>query len=275
VVKAAGPDRRPPAPDVSPGPPPSRLRAAVALAPLAAGLLLLAAAIVLGWLALQALQGQERYQIAFDDIDCAPPPGVTREDFLDDVRYYAKLPDKACVLDDGLPARLSAAFAKHPWVERVEGVEVAGPRQVRVRLVYRTAVLRVQAPDPADKWVVDANGIRLPSEAADEKLPLLVGDVRPPGQQGRPWGDDRVLAAARTAALLGPHQDRLRLNIIEISTDGLVLRGEGRLVKWGAAAGEAEEAKLQRLLDYAARQGDGEWKPLDLRDVGERGASAP
>ena len=265
-MKAAGPDRRPPASDVSPNPRPSRLRAAVALAPLAAGLLLLSAAIVLGWLALQALRGQERYQIAFADIDCTPPPGQSREDFLDDVRYFAQLPDSACVLDEGLPARLSAAFAKHPWVERVEGVEVAAPRKVRVQLIYRTAVLRVQAPDPTDKWVVDQNGIRLPSAAADDKLPLLVGDVRPPGRQGQPWGDDRVLAAARTAALLGPHQDRLRLNIIEVGSDGLVLRGEERSVRWGdAATGEAAEAKLQRLLDYAAQRGDGGWGTLDLR----------
>ena len=144
-MKPADPDRPPPAPS-SPKPPSSRLRAALPLIPLAVGLLLLAAVVVLGWLASQALRGQDRYRIAFGDIECTPPPGLSRETFLDEVQYFAGLPDAVCVLDDGLPARLSAAFAKHPWVEQVEAVEVAAPRRVRVRLAYRTAVLRVARP---------------------------------------------------------------------------------------------------------------------------------
>ena len=62
------------------------------------------------------------------------------------MQFFAGMPDAVCVLDDGLPARLSAAFAKHPWVARVEAVEVVAPRRVRVRLTYRTAVLRVPGP---------------------------------------------------------------------------------------------------------------------------------
>src|SRR6202023_3333815 len=50
VVKAAGPDRRPPAPP-SPKPPSSRLHSVLALLPVTAGLLLLAGVVLLGWLA--------------------------------------------------------------------------------------------------------------------------------------------------------------------------------------------------------------------------------
>jgi hypothetical protein len=254
VVKAAGP--------------PSRLRAALAAAPPAVALLLLAAAVLAGGLALQALRGQPRYQIRFSDIDCTPPPGVSREQFLDDVQYLAGLPDSACVLDESLPGRLSAAFAKYPWVERVDGVDVAAPRKVRVRLTYRTAVLRV--PDHGGMSAVDALGVRLPDAAAAESLPLLAGDIKPAGQEGRPWGDARVAAAARTAGLLGPYQDQLRLKFIEATDGGLVLRGHRRVIRWGAAPsseppGEpTADVKLRRLLEYAARHADEPWE-ADVR----------
>ena len=190
-MKAAGPDRRPPAPS-SPKPPSSRFGAVLALAPVVAGLLLLAAVIVLGWLALQSLHGQARYQIAVADIDCTPPPNLSQ----------AKPSSTKCSTSPScrIPfaysttvcrPRLSAAFAKHPWVEQVQGVEVSAPKRVRVRLTYRTAVLKVRMGD-AD-MPVDRVGVRLPTAALSETLPALHGDIRPPaGQEGQPWGDEQV-----------------------------------------------------------------------------------
>ena len=256
--------RAAPAPP-SPKPPPSRLRAALPLAILAAGLLLLAAVILVGWLASQALRGQERYRIVFADIDCTPPPHLTRADFLEEVQYFAGMPDAVCVLDDGLPARLSAAFAKHPWVARVEAVEIVAPKRVRVRLTYRTAALRV--PGPGAVWeAVDANGVRLPKAAVEDALPELRGDVPPPaGQEGRPWGDDGVQGAARTAALLRPHQDQLNLRMIEIGPDGLMLRGDAWRTLWararlraaGRGGGGCQGAAAARIRRAARRRAAG------------------
>jgi len=254
------------------------VKAALALLPLVAGLLLLSGVLVLGGLALQSLHNQPRYQIVFGDIECAPPPGLTREVFLEEVQMLASFPDSACALDDGLPARLSAAFAKHPWVEQVQGVEVAAPKRVRVRLAYRTAVLRVQAKGDDKKRAVDRFGVRLPDAAVDPSLPLLVGDVKPPGgQEGRRWGDDRIEAAARTAAFLASYQDRLHLESFEAATDGgLTLRGAaGRIsIIWGRAPGSeplgeaGADAKLRRLLDFAEKHADG--GELDVRPEGGR-----
>ena len=81
------------------------LRTARAIAPLAVGLLLLTALIILGGLAARSLHSQERYQIAFADLDCTPPPHLSRAAFLEEVQYFAQLPDSVCILDDGLPAR--------------------------------------------------------------------------------------------------------------------------------------------------------------------------
>lgn len=267
MVKAAGPDRRPPAPS-SPQVHSSRFRAVLAMLPVIAGLLLLAVVIVFGWLTLQSLHGQPRYEVAFADIDCTPPPNLSRKDFLDDVQYIAHVPDSVCVLDDGLPARLSAAFAKHPWVEQVQSVEVNAPKRVHVRLTYRTAVLKVRMGD-AD-MPVDRLGVRLPTAALDEGLPMLHGEVHPPtGQEGQPWGDEQVAGAARTAALFAPYPDRLHLETIEARPEGgLILTGRGWSAVWGATPGSeplgeaGADAKVRRLLEFVERTPDGR---IDLR----------
>ena len=251
------------------------VKTAAALLPLVAGLLLLSGVLALGALALRSLHNQPRYQIVFGDIECTPPPGLTREVFLEEVQMLASFPDSVCELDDGLPARLSAAFAKHPWVERVQGVEVTAAKRVRVRLTYRTAVLRVRAKGDDKARAVDRFGVRLPDAAVDPSLPLLVGEVeRPTGREGRPWGDDRVEAAARTAAFIAPYQDRLHLQNFETAADGvLTLSGPAGRVLWGRAPGSeplgeaGAEAKLRRLLDFAANRGVG-GAELDVRSEG-------
>jgi hypothetical protein len=243
-------------------------------APLAAGLLLLSAVIVLGGLALRSLKGQERYQIAFADIDCAPPPHISRAEFLEEVQYFARLPDSVCVLDDGLPARLSAAFTRHPWVEEVKGVEITAPKQVRVQLVYRVAALTVTLGDGIDR-PVDRHGVRLPAAAVDPAVPVLRGNLSAPaGQEGQPWGDDRVAAAARTAWLLAPYRDRLHLQTFEAAPNGLILSGAPYRVLWGAAPGgeplgeAGAEVKVRRLLDFIARHDEGQWE-VDVRPEAE------
>jgi len=244
------------------------------LVPLAAGLLLLAAVIVLGGLALRALHGQERYQIAFADIDCLPPPHESRAEFLEEVQYFARLPDSVCVLDEGLPARLSAAFARHPWVEEVRDVQITAPRRVRVQLTYRMAALTVELGDGIDR-PVDRHGVRLPASAVDSAVPVLRGDLRQPtGLEGQLWGDERVAAAARTAWLLAPYQDRLHLQTFETESDNMILSGAPYRVLWGAAAGREPlgeaggEVKVRRLLDFIAQHADGQWE-IDLRPEAE------
>src|SRR5205085_1645284 len=63
--------------------------------------------------------------------------------FLGEVQYLGGLPERLALLDDDLPGRLAEAFARHPWVEKVERVEVVPPGRVRARLTYRTPVLAV------------------------------------------------------------------------------------------------------------------------------------
>src|SRR5436305_750094 len=71
---------------------------------LGAGLLLLAV-IVGGQWARQGLHGQERYELSFAAVECAPPPGLTREEFLTEVQYLSGLPDRLDVLAADTPPR--------------------------------------------------------------------------------------------------------------------------------------------------------------------------
>ena len=108
-----------------------------AFVPLLVAALLLAGVITLGEVARDALRQQDRYVVAFADIDCEPPPGQERTAFLNEVQYVGELPERLQLLDDDLAVRLARAFARHPRVEKVLRVEIVPPRQVRVLLVYR------------------------------------------------------------------------------------------------------------------------------------------
>jgi len=160
--------------------------------------LVLAGLIVVGNLAKEDVRERDRYTLEFADIDCVPPPGQSRAEFLEQVQYVASLPATLRLLDDDLPKRLAECFARHPWVEKVENVEIARPRSVRVKLVYRTPVLAVRWA--GDVRAADARGILLPASAPTEGLPVFPGDAaQPAGPAGSRWGDAAVEAAARAA----------------------------------------------------------------------------
>jgi hypothetical protein len=225
--------------------------------------LVLGGVIWLGQWTREQLRDQERFQVAFPDIDCQPPPGVARSDFLDEVLYYADGPERFSILEEGLADKLKQRFARHPWVERVDKVEVQPPSTVRVQLTFRQTVLAVVVQtgtagigfsDGKKLPVrgVDAKGILLPKKAPlAAGLPVLDKVSGPLGQVGKPWGDVRVEEAARLALLLQPHQQRLQLTWMTWSAQGLVLRGPNVKVVWGdskAVDVAGDETKLQRLL---------------------------
>lgn len=142
------------------------------------------------------LHDYERFSMTFAEIECVPPPGEARADFLVEVQYLAEIPDKFSLLDAGLTERLARAFALHPWVEEVVRVEITPARQVVIHLRHRTPVLAVASQGTTR--AVDRHGILLPKSADTRGLPVYAGTARPPtGTDGQPWGDPAVEAAAR------------------------------------------------------------------------------
>lgn len=171
--------------------------AQLVVAVVGAGLVLFGV-IALGKAARDRLRRDERYTLTFADIECPSPPGMGRDEFLPEVQYLGRLPDRLPALDDQTPARLADAFALHPWVEKVEEVRVVPPDRACVRLAFRTPALAVPQPDGVR--VVDAGGILLPPGAPSEGLPVFGGAAAPPaGLAGQPWGDPAVTAAAAAA----------------------------------------------------------------------------
>jgi hypothetical protein len=255
-------------------PKPGRLRHFLArwmLQALAALILLgiiLASLLWLGAYARDQVRLQQRFQTTFAEIDCNPPPGLERDEFLDQVQYYARLPERFSVLDNGWPELLKAGFAQHPWVARIDKVDVLPPHTVRVAVVYRQPVLAVVvAPDLAGPVsevnknlplrVVDADGVLLPKKVPmPQGLPVLDSAPRPTGAEGKPWGDPAVEAAARAAVLLQSHWQRLELTRMTATPLGLVLWGKDVKVLWGLdQPGQAAPAvKLERMLKALDRQ---------------------
>jgi hypothetical protein len=145
---------------------------------------------------LEQLQGSNRYNVAFADIECEPPVGMDRQKFLDEVRYYEpRFPERLGLLDESLSPHLRQGFAKHPWVEKVDDVTIKPPKQIIVKLTPRAPVLAVHFA--GEVLAVDRTGVLLPKNAPTLGLPMFDGDARAPKGIGQRWGDPNVEAAAR------------------------------------------------------------------------------
>src|SRR5262245_42137427 len=207
------------------------------------------------------LVGRGHYTVALADVACPVPPGMDRATFLTEVQYLGTLPEQLSTLEPKVTLKLWAAFALHPWVEKVIAVRLRGPEGPRAELVLRTPALA------AGGRVLDANGVLLPEAAPDEGLIRWQGECPPPrGPAGTPWGDATLEAAARTAAALQTFRDALRLTTVEATAENIVFRGTVT-VQWGAAAADlAVAAKLARLRQLCDRPG-GPANEIDLRVV--------
>ncbi|MBY0459966.1 MAG: hypothetical protein K2V38_21830, partial [Gemmataceae bacterium] len=157
-----------------------------------------------GELARRSLGPRDRYAVPFADVRCDAPPGTSRETFLAEVRYASGAGPTVRLLDPDLTRTLTAAFAAHPWVARVDGVAVEPPGVVAVALTFRPPVLVDRQPDgpPA----IDAAGVLRPAGAPTTGLPELLNvPSRPPGASaGQPWPESSVVRAAAVAAEYRP-----------------------------------------------------------------------
>jgi hypothetical protein len=227
------------------------------------GSALVLAGVIIGGQALRArLRQHDRYTTAFADIECTAPGGMKREQFLEEVRKGADLPERLPVLDEELGGRLKAGFAKHPWVEDVEQVQVGRDRKIEIHLRYRTAALAVPLADGT--CAVDEHGILLPANANVAGLPVWRGPhALPAGKAGERWGDTTLEGAAEVAGLLRPHQEKLHLAAALTANGEVVLTtANGSRVLWGRPPGREKDGeasatvKRERLLDHCRKNGD-------------------
>jgi hypothetical protein len=179
-----------------PGPPPGRpWRAGLAVV---LTLLVAAGALVvlntIGGDALRRIGGRDRYRVSFADIACDAPPGLDRPTFLAEVRYVGELHETVSPLDAADRDRLAGGFAKHPWVEAVEGV-TPEPGGVRIALRFRTPVLAVTTTT-GEPRLLDGHGVLLPVTRTPPGVAELAGRVAPPTvAAGEVWTEPDVRRA--------------------------------------------------------------------------------
>lgn len=258
-------------------PPKILLRLLITLLGLAAFLLVI---LWVGQWTRKRISGLDRYTVALSEIDCPPPPEQNRAEFLAEVQYNGGLPDQLHILDDNLPSRLADAFAHHPEVETVQEVKIVPPRQVRIRLVYRTPALIVSVSESksGEFFVVDRHGVLLRRSGIAGDLPTYSTPLLAAGPAGSPCSEPNVIAAAKTAAFLQSYRAQFSVSRIEGTTDNLILKGTftgggGRSFLWGHAPGDEisgepnAEKKIQRLLEFAKAKATGHSSSttIDLR----------
>jgi hypothetical protein len=167
--------------------------------------LALAAALLVGVIALgrwgrEQLRDDPRFAITLDDVDFQPPPGMSRGEFLGEIRFLYHKDERFSTVDPELGDRMRALFGAHPWVAAVAGTSVTGPKKVHVDLRYRKPALAV--PTGNGGWrVVDDTGVLLPASVSTEGLRKFVGTPKlARGEAGTPWGDPEVERQAKAAS---------------------------------------------------------------------------
>lgn len=204
---------------------------------------------------------QPRFQLPFSDIEVNAPPGMSREQFLAEVKKANALPDKVGVLDENVLPRLEGAFAKHPWVAEVHGVEIKGSQGIRVELGFRIPVLAV--PQSGPTRLVDGKGILLPELDKTDGIPIWRGhSTSPLSTAGSFWGDKDIEAVANVLEALRPHQDKLHINAVTVRTGEIIFTTKhGYLLLWGHPAGKEpkgeanDKDKLTSLVKYCEAHG--------------------
>lgn len=223
--------------------------------------------------------GQYLYSLDRQTITITPPPEHVRTDVVAEVFKTHQL-ERTNLLNRMATAVIAEAFKTHPWVGEVTRVEKMGGG-VNVQVVYRrpVAMVRVKSKHPEIQgdglFFIDGEGILLPTSDfndadKDHYLQIIVPDSYPAGV-GAPYGDDRVMAAAKIARLLSDERDSLNLFAIELTNPRrtfdeswifAIVRNNGDRFVWGSPPGEEVasepnvEQKLKLLRSQPAFQGD-------------------
>jgi len=232
-------------------------------------------------------------------------PGILAE--LDVALLDEEFPQRFSLLDEGVAARIAAAYERCVWVERVKRIEKHDPRVDRSRppleivLTFRRPTAFVETA--RGYCLLDADGVRLPGVYREprlgaERLLVIRGvSLRPPAV-GRAWSDAGLSAGLRVARVVEPGRERFRLASVDVSNFGgqrdaheaeIVLATDGGTrIKWGKAPSPESQRLRERppadkleYLDYIYKQMgeqvDGVLAYIDIpnRVIRRRPADAP
>lgn len=199
----------------------------------------------LGEWARSDLDRRDYFRLAIDEVECPTPPGMTREVFLAEVQFVGSLAAKMRKIDPGVGAELKTAFARHPWVESVQSVNLVDRPSVSVTFRRPTLVIGAR--------VLDRNGVLLPASASVAGLPVVRGpDPAVRVESGQRWSDPAVVATTQVVAWLYDQAPEIVWTQVELTREGLILtRSDGAKATWGGAASDPPPTeKLDRLTAW-------------------------
>lgn len=173
--------------------------------------------------------------------------------------------------DNNLTKQLADAFTLHSWILSVESVEKS-PTGVKVLVNFRkpVAMVEVKFNDRPHVLPIDAVGTVLPPGDFEPNdissyLRIAADHLRPSGNVGDPWGDTKVVGAAKLAGLLDTIAWKdMGLYRIEVTMNPrdskvvyyLVMREKpGIRVLWGSAPGQEtseEQISPEKLAELTA-----------------------
>ena len=216
-------------------------------------------------------------------IEVTDPPSHVRSNIVKAV-YRDTAMEGLSILDRQATAKIASAFSMHPWVRKVVGVRKLPGGAIDVRLEYRSPVAMVHVFKPNDPetrsyfFPVDGDGVLLPgNEFAEAEtrnfIYIEVPGVYTNNAVGTPFGDQRVEAASRLAAVLSDYREDAQIRSIGVHGDPRqtevpqmeLTMHSGARVTWGSPPGNEApgeptvEMKLRSLMSID----DG--KDTDLR----------
>lgn len=199
--------------------------------------------------------GQQFYRLEQSAVEINTPPEYIKTDIVSEVFHTHQL-ERISLLDKMATARIGEAFKTHPWVQQVLRVEkLASGVKVQVRYRQPVAMVRVTSEHPDVQgdglFPIDSEGVFLPVhdfQSVDYKqfLQIEVEGAYYPRVDGTPYGDDRVIAAAKLAEVLLPIREQSKLVTIRLTNprrtfdEGWVfvlIRSDGSLIDWGSPPG--------------------------------------
>ncbi len=153
------------------------------------------------------LRHSDKFALRAEHIQLSPEqPSWIRGDVLRDVIKQHNL-EELFLDDSNLTKQLADAFTLHSWINSVELVEKK-PSGVAVIVNFRkpVAMVEVKFNDRPHVLPIDADGTVLPpadftADDISNYLRIAADHLRPSGNIGDPWGDAKVVGAAKLAGL--------------------------------------------------------------------------
>ncbi len=222
------------------------------------------------------------YGVKPDSIHVTERPAYIPADIVEAVYRDTRL-DQLSLLDPAAAARIASAFSSNAWVRRVVAVRKLPGGAVDVHLQYRRPVAMVfvisRHPDISGGsfFAIDEDGVLLPTagftrQETMDYVHIEVPDVYPTGGVGSPFGDSRVVSAAKLAAVIQPYRESMRLKSIRLHDSSRVspvpqfqlLAADGQDFLWGSSPGQETHGestlaiKVKKLLEQWGLEASGQ-----------------